>query len=143
MTQAEKIRLVRTKEKHDHDWSFNEKISCAEITHSLPFFKTRSGKYVHVVRSGNINYFDRKLENICITFWCGASGFIGEKGKLLSDNGDNPFCAICMGKAIGANVFDDQLINGKPVLYQLRNNVRRKTSAGSNQGNRRTNENMV
>jgi len=115
-----KIKLPNTKEKHDLTWAFNENISCAAITSSLPYYKSRRSEYVHIVRSGLVHYIDNKFDGACMSFWCGGHGFPGKKGTLLSDNGESPFCATCMGKAVGAGVFGKRIINGKPVLYQPR-----------------------
>ena len=118
MVSPLKIKLINTKEKDDRTSSFNEHISHASITHSLPFYSSRRGEYVHVVRSATAIYFDNEYQHTSYRLWCGQIGSMPGKGILTSNNDQSPYCATCIGKAIGAGVFDERFINGLPVMYR-------------------------
>ena len=95
--------------------------STKSILASLPFYKSRAGKYFHRVRSANNHWKNGKLSHTSVHFWCGNGGFIGEKGSLYAEVPEGEvLCAVCEGKVTGAGFNGDRVINGKPVMYSPR-----------------------
>lgn len=91
------------------------------VLSSLPYYKSRRGEYAHRVRSAANHWRNGELSHTSVEFWCGNTGFIGEKGYLLSEVGEGEvLCACCEGKAIGAGMDGSRKINGKFVMYSPR-----------------------
>lgn len=95
------------------------------IKFALPYFKNNSvlSKSIHIVRSATHHegYDDKnEVRHISLSFWCGNSSFL-HRGKMFSDPPDGEvFCATCLGRAIGAGVFEERIINGRYVLFSPR-----------------------
>lgn len=96
------------------------------IKSAWPFFKNghRLG-YVHRIRYGTVYYYKGKLSHVCFTFWCGGTGFLNDnngrrRNNKHLENTDEPICATCEGKAIGAGLLGASEINGRPVIFQPR-----------------------
>ena len=88
------------------------------ISYALPYYLSRQGKYFHRVRSANNHWHDGNLSHTAVGFWCGNSGFIGDKGKLYAKVPEGGvLCATCEGRAIGAGLAGERTINGKKVMY--------------------------
>jgi len=88
------------------------------VGYALPYYLSRKGKYFHRVRSAQNHWREGNLSHTSVHFWCGNSGFLGEKGRLFSKvSDDGVLCATCEGKAIGAGLDGERKINGKDVMY--------------------------
>jgi hypothetical protein len=111
--QPDKIELERYRDAKE--------LGYTSISHSLPFFKSKQGgKYYHRVRSAGFHKLGNR-PHISISFWCGNSGFIGEKGALYKEvPEDGVLCAVCEGKAVGAGLDGVRIINGRKVMYSPR-----------------------
>lgn len=110
-----KIKL----EKSMHHPAFEK--STKSILLSLPFYKSRSGKYFHRVRCADNHWKKGRLSHTSVHFLCGNGGFIGDKGMLYGEvPEDGVLCATCEGRAIGAGLDGIRMINGKSVMYAAR-----------------------
>jgi hypothetical protein len=112
-----KIKLEKADNSHYHPPGYQSK----SIIRSKPYYKSRQGKYFHRVRFATKHIRNKKLSHVSISFWCGAGGFLGRKGIMYYEvPEDGILCAVCEGKAIGAGVDGDRVINGRYVNYQPR-----------------------
>jgi hypothetical protein len=93
------------------------------VTHCLPFYRSRFGRYVHRIRSGKNHLYDKKVTHISLDFWCGGGGFLStkEKGELFAQPPDGSvLCSTCEGRAIGSGWFCAPIINGHAVKFSPR-----------------------
>lgn len=105
----------------EHGPNSNEKHITKSIKRSLPFYKSRRGRYVHRVRSSDAYWRDGELSHISVRFMCGNSGFLGEMGIFLSEvEPGEVFCATCEGRAVGMGL-DDRILNGRAVMFSPNN----------------------
>ena len=92
------------------------------IKKSLPFLESLGGFYAHRVKHVTMQTFDGKSHFI-VKVWCGASFCTGGSGRgqtvfLQEPTANKPICATCEGRYIGAGMIDDQMINGRKVMYR-------------------------
>ena len=90
------------------------------ISKSLPFYKSRRGKYLHRVRSASNYWHDGELSHTSVHFWCGAYGFLNGKGRLYPEQDDHVICATCEGRVVGAGLLGAKEINGNNVMFSPR-----------------------
>lgn len=94
------------------------------VKKSLPFIESFRGQYAHRVRFVDMHTNYKGKSWFAVKTWCGASfcnGTINGKGQTFfteSPTGNKPICATCEGRFIGAGMADDQLINGRKVMYR-------------------------
>lgn len=89
-----------------------------------PFFKSRhsGAKLFHRVKSANKHFSkgEKAVKHISLSFWCGGGGFL-DRGRTYTNIPDGGVrCAVCEGKAIGAGVDGEKIINGERVSYSPR-----------------------
>lgn len=109
-----KVKLEKSKSFENDSYAKGAK----SIGFSLPYYKSRAGKYYHRVRSATNHWRAEKLSHTSVSFWCSNGGFIGSKGRLYAKvPDDGVLCAVCEGKAIGAGLDGERKINGKKVMY--------------------------
>lgn len=112
-----KIKLEKSR---PYPWLAPE-VGVSSITYSLPFYKSRKGKYIHRVRSADVHWWNGEVQHVSIHFWCGSYGFLNGKGMLIDSAPINePVCATCEGRAIGAGTDGAPIINGRLVKFSPR-----------------------
>lgn len=92
------------------------------IEYLRPFFKSRhlGAKLFHRVRSASRHLVNGDVERVSIAFWCGGGGFLN-RGQTYSRLPLGAVrCAVCEGKAIGAGMDGEKIINGNAVNYSPR-----------------------
>ena len=91
------------------------------VKRALPFFKSRSGEYVHRVRRATMYYRDGEYSHTAVTLWCGGNGFPGKKGTLMDvPPNASVFCATCEGRAIGAGLDGNRDVRGRAIMFKPR-----------------------
>jgi len=114
-----KVALIQEK-RNPYAWE-NPKSQQLPLTKALPFFRSKSGKYVHRVRSATSYWWETEYRHTAVKLWCNMTGFIGDKGTLLEQPEVNDvICATCEGRAIGAGQTDSHMIAGRFVKFTPR-----------------------
>ncbi len=112
-------------------YSWNPDLTHVIIRQSLPFFQSRSGKYVHRVRSAMAHYFYERYKHTSFKFWCGGTGFDGKGSLLETPPAHATFCATCEGRAIGAGLCGAPVIAGRAVRFAPKHQAVRFKAADS------------
>lgn len=82
---------------------------------ALPYYQSRRGRYVHIVRSGAWHGGKEKPFS-SFTMWCGALGYSG-RGVLSASADGHVLCATCEGRAVGVGIYGERTINGRAVMF--------------------------
>jgi len=92
------------------------------VKRSRPFADSLGSTYVHRVR--HVLLHNSLGEgHLSVSCWCGYSIIIARrrKGRLIETPTEGkPMCATCEGKAVGAGMDGERVINGREVMYQPR-----------------------
>ena len=88
------------------------------IHSALPYYTSRRGKYVHIIRSGQW-HTGAGRPHASYSFWCGGNGY-SSRGVLSASPNGSVLCATCEGRAVGIGAYGEKTINGRPVLFEPR-----------------------
>lgn len=116
-----KTTLLRPRKDPHKTWAFNPRLGHSIITESLPFYKSKQGRYVHRIRSGTIHILDGAPTHSSFELWCGMVGSVGverSRGSLMACvSAKDMVCATCEGRFIGAGLSGSPTIDGQPVKF--------------------------